>query len=134
MEQIEVTADVVSAFVAGNRITPDELPALIRSVHTTFSAIANGETAEPVAEVAELKPAVPIKKSVTPDYLICLETGKKMKTMKKHLRVNLGMTPEQYRAKWGLPVDYPMVAPNYSAFRAEQAKNNTFGRPARTSE
>ena len=102
-----------------NSLPSTDLPALINSVHGALTKIASGQVeAAPVA----LTPAVPVKKSVTPDYIVCLEDGKKFKSLKRHLRTQYDMTPEQYRAKWGLPADYPMVAPNYAKARSELAK------------
>ena len=127
----EKTAEVVAAYVAQNRIQTSELPKLIASVHDAFKSLGSPMGASPVAEGASdvLTPAVPIKKSVTNDYIISLEDGRKMKTMKRYLSV-LGMTPADYRAKWGLPADYPMVAPAYAAQRSALAKGFGLGRKA----
>ncbi|RAZ72895.1 MucR family transcriptional regulator [Mesorhizobium atlanticum] len=121
---IELTADVVSAYVSNNPVPLSELAALIGQVHVALKATlgAAPETAEP------LTPAVPIKKSVTPDYIISLEDGKKFKSLKRHLATHYGLTPDEYRAKWGLPADYPMVAPNYAATRSALAKSLGLGR------
>ena len=122
-----LTADIVSAYVANNAIGSDKLPELIGSVHGALSkASQNG--AEP--EKVELKPAVPVKKSVTPEYIICLEDGQKFKSLKRHLKTHYDMSPEEYREKWGLPHDYPMVAPAYAAARSDLAKNMGLGRRA----
>lgn len=121
---IELTADVVSAYVSNNPVPVGELPALIDHVHAALKATMGG----PVAKPEELKPAVPIRKSVTPDYIISLEDGKKFKSLKRHLATHYGLTPEEYRAKWGLPADYPMVAPNYAAARSALAKTMGLGR------
>lgn len=121
---IELVAEVVSSYVSNNPISVADLPTLIAETHAALKSLSAGE--QEVATV-ELEPAVPIKKSITPDYLICLEDGKKFKSMKRHLR-GLGMTPEEYREKWGLPVNYPMVAPNYSAARSSLAKSSGLGR------
>lgn len=122
---IELAADVVSAYVSNNPIPVGDLPALIGQVHAALRATAGGISAqEPVA----LTPAVPIRKSVTPDYIISLEDGKKFKSLKRHLSTHYGLTPGEYRAKWGLPVDYPMVAPNYAAKRSSLAKSMGLGR------
>lgn len=120
---IELAADIVSAFVSNNSVPASELPSLIGSVH---AAIQN--TGQPAAKQEEAKPtpAVPIKKSVTPEFLISLEDGKHYKSLKRHLG-KLGLTPEAYREKWGLPRDYPMVAPNYAARRSELAKSMGLG-------
>ncbi|MGE4371949.1 MAG: MucR family transcriptional regulator [Xanthobacter sp.] len=120
---IDFTADIVAAYVSNNSVAANDLPALIESVHRALGQL--GTPAAPPTE--ELKPAVPIKKSVTPDYIICLEDGKKFKSLKRHLRTSYGMTPEDYREKWGLPKDYPMVAPAYAAARSELAKNMGLG-------
>ncbi|HEU4519779.1 MAG TPA: MucR family transcriptional regulator [Microvirga sp.] len=121
---IELAADIVSAYVSKNSLPSTELPALINSVHGTLAKIASGQVEEaPVA----LTPAVPVKKSVTPDYIICLEDGKKFKSLKRHLRTTYDLTPEQYRSKWGLPAEYPMVAPNYAKARSELAKSMGLG-------
>lgn len=121
---ISLTADIVSAYVANNAVGAAELPGLIGQVHMSIASLASGVPA--VRE--ELKPAVPVKKSVTADYIICLEDGKKFKSLKRHLGSAYGMTPDEYRAKWGLPADYPMVAPNYAAARSELAKTMGLGR------
>ena len=115
-----LTADIVSAYVANNAIGGDKRPDLIGSVYGALSS-ASLQAVEP--EKVELKPAVAIKKSVTPDYIICLEDGRKFKSLKRHLRSDYSMSPEEYREKWGLPHDYPMVAPSYAAARSDMAKN-----------
>ena len=120
-----LTADIVSAYVAHNALTGDKLPDLIGSVYGALSR-ASLQVVEP--EKVELKPAVAIKKSVTPDYIVCLEDGKKFKSLKRHLRSDYSMSPEEYREKWGLPHDYPMVAPSYAAARSDMAKNMGLGR------
>lgn len=120
---IDFTADIVAAYVSNNSVAANELPALIESVYRALGQL--GTPAAPVVE--EQKPAVPVKKSVTPEYIICLEDGKKFKSLKRHLRTSYGMTPEAYREKWGLPKDYPMVAPAYAAARSELAKNMGLG-------
>jgi predicted transcriptional regulator len=129
-EVIEMTADIVSAYVGNNVIATGDLPALIQSVHRALANITGG--AEP-AEVAPKEPAVPVRRSITPDYLICLEDGRKFKSLKRHLRTHHHFTPEQYREKWGLGSDYPMVAPNYAAARSRLAKQMRLGqqRPRR---
>ncbi len=120
---IDFTADIVAAYVSNNSVAAADLPALIESVHRAL-----GQLGAPVAPpVEEQKPAVPVKKSVTPEYIICLEDGKKFKSLKRHLRTSYGMTPDVYREKWGLPKDYPMVAPAYAAARSELAKNMGLG-------
>ena len=125
---IELAADIVSAYVSNNSVPAADLPALIGEVHLALSKVANGG-AETPAEAP--KPAVSIKKSVTPDYIICLEVGKKFKSLKRHLRTQYNMTPEQYREKWGLAPDYPMVAPNYAKARSELAKEMGLGQQRR---
>ena len=121
---VSLTADLVAAFVSSNSLPVAELPALIHSVHSTLTRIATGAV-EPPALPAPT-PAVPARKSITPDYLICLDDGKRFKSLRRHLQ-KLGMTPEQYREKWGLPADYPMVAPSYSAVRSELARKIDLG-------
>ncbi len=122
-----LAADIVSAYVAHNAITSDKLPEFIGSVHGALSR-ASVQGVEP--EKVELKPAVAIKKSVTPEYIICLEDGQKFKSLKRHLKTHYDMSPENYREKWGLPHDYPMVAPSYAAARSDLAKNMGLGRRA----
>lgn len=121
--KLELTAQIVSAHVGHNAVPVDALPKLIQSVFTTLSS-----TGEISAEPEKPQPAVPVKKSVFPDYLICLEDGKKMKMLKRHLQTSYDLTPEQYRTRWGLPPDYPMVAPNYAARRSTLAKSIGLGR------
>jgi predicted transcriptional regulator len=125
----QLTAGVVSAFVSNNSVRSSDIPQLISQVHAALAGLRNEpKTAEP-AEAP--KPAVSIKKSVTPDYLISLENGKKFKSLRRHLMTFYGMTPEDYRKKWSLPADYPMVAPNYAAQRSEMAKSLGLGRKAK---
>lgn len=124
---LNLTADIVSAFLSTNPTRADELPTLIGVVHGTLASLASGGTAAAQEPAAALVPAVPVKKSVTPDYLVCLEDGKKLKMLRRHLKTVYGMTPEQYRAKWGLPASYPMAAPNYSQHRSELAKASGLG-------
>lgn len=120
---LEQVAEIVSAYVSNNPVSPADLPTLIANTHSAMRALSSVQTYAPV----ELRsPAVPIKKSVTPDFIICLDDGKKFKSMKRHL-AGLGMTPDEYRSKWALPSDYPMVAPNYSAARSLLAKNAGLG-------
>ena len=119
------TADIVSAYVASNALSSDKLGDFISSVYGALSR-ASVQCAEP--QKAELKPAISIKKSVTPEFIICLEDGKKFKSLKRHLRSQYDMSPEEYREKWGLPHDYPMVAPAYAAARSDLAKNMGLGR------
>ena len=121
---LEFAAEIVSAFVSNNSLPATELPALIGSVHAALSTLDRGPAEEPQEE---LRPAVSIKKSVQPDYIVCLEDGKRFKSLKRHLRTTYNMTPDQYRAKWRLPHDYPMVAPNYAAARSNLAKQIGLG-------
>ena len=114
----ELTTKIVAAYVARNNVQVADLPTLITTVRQALAAL--GQPAEQ-AEAVELKPAVAIKKSVTADYIICLEDGKKLKMLKRHLNASYNMTPDEYRAKWGLPADYPMVAPNYAQARSKLA-------------
>jgi predicted transcriptional regulator len=123
-ELLALTAEIVSAHVANNSVGQSDVPELIQSIYGKLTELASGEDASSV----ELTPAVPIKKSVTGDYIICLEDGKKLKMLKRHLMTAYGMTPEEYRAKWGLRPDYPMVAPNYALKRQELAKKIGLGR------
>ena len=120
-----LTADIVSAYVAHNALAGDKLPDLIGSVYGALSR-ASVQGVEP--EKVELKPAVAIKKSITPDYIVCLEDGQKFKSLKRHLQSHYDMSPDEYRVKWGLPHDYPMVAPAYAAARSNLAKNMGLGR------
>ena len=121
---VDLTANIVSAYLSHNTTPVSEIPALIGQVHAALLRISTGH-AEPVAQAA--KPAIAVKKSVTPDYIVCLEDGKKFKSLKRHLRAQYNMTPEQYREKWNLPPDYPMVAPNYAVARSRLAKQMGLG-------
>ncbi len=125
---VDMTASIVSAYVSANQINPQDLPSLIRTVHSVLREVAGGVqvSVEPSQE-----PAVAVKKSITPEYIICLEDGKKFKSLKRHLRTRYSMTPEEYRAKWGLPHDYPMVAPNYAKARSDLAKRMGLGHARR---
>ncbi|MGE0828769.1 MAG: MucR family transcriptional regulator [Hyphomonadaceae bacterium] len=124
VDLVDMTADIVSAYVGANQIPPQDLPALIRTVYNALRDV--GGDPEMLAEPAQ-EPAVPIKRSITPDFIVCLEDGKKFKSLKRHLRTRYSMTPEEYRAKWGLPHDYPMVAPNYAKARSDLAKRMGLG-------
>jgi len=124
-KSIELAAEIVAAFVANNSLPISELPALIHSVHAALTGVASG-SANAAPPVEKKEPAVSIRKSITPDYLVCLDDGRKFKSLRRHL-AGLGMTPEQYRAKWNLPNDYPMVAPNYAAQRSALAKKIGLG-------
>lgn len=129
---IALTADVVSAYVANNKVEASTLPGLIAEVHGAIAKLGQAPAA-PVVE-AKLSPAVPVKKSVTPDYIICLEDGKKFKSLKRHLSSSYGMTPTEYRNKWGLAADYPMVAPNYAEARSQLAKKMGLGSRAKVAK
>ena len=127
-ELVELTAEIVSAYVSNNTVVATDLPGVI---HNVFDALSKASSASGAPAREELKPAVPVKKSVTPEYIICLEDGKKFKSLKRHLRTQYNMTPEQYREKWGLPADYPMVAPNYAVARSQLAKKMGLGQQQR---
>ena len=122
---IEMTAEVVAAYVSKNHVRVAELPGLISTVHASLAGMGTAPVAEP--ETANLVPAVSIKKSVTDDYMVCLEDGRRFKSLKRHLQTAYGLSPEQYRAKWNLPRDYPMVAPGYARQRSELAKSIGLG-------
>jgi predicted transcriptional regulator len=124
-ELLRMTADVVAAYVGNNALPVTQLGEVIGAVYRSLSGL-EGKAAEPPPE--PLKPAVPIRKSITPDYLICLEDGKRLKMLKRHLRSTYNLTPEEYRARWGLAPDYPMVAPNYAEQRSEFARKIGLGR------
>ena len=125
---IGLTAEIVSAYVSNNPVASADIPALISQIHSALLRVSTGE-AQPSTD--PLKPAVPIKKSINPDFIVCLEDGKKFKSLKRHLRTQYSMTPEQYRDKWSLPADYPMVAPNYAAARSQLAKQMGLGQQRR---
>jgi predicted transcriptional regulator len=124
-DMLKLASDIVSAYVSNNPFPANELPGVIKSVHATLGGL-NG--AHPSDSLTSQKPAVAVKKSITAEYIVCLEDGKKLKMLKRYLRSNYNLTPEEYRAKWGLPADYPMVAPNYAAQRSEFAKKIGLGR------
>jgi predicted transcriptional regulator len=126
---IELTANIVSAYVSNNTVASSEVPSLIGQVYSALLRVANSGQAPPPAEA--LKPAVPVKRSITAEYIVCLEDGKRFKSLKRHLRTQYSMTPDQYRAKWNLPPDYPMVAPNYAAARSQLAKQMGLGQQRR---
>lgn len=119
-----MATEIVSSFVGEQEIMPDEVPALFQKVFDSLVSLNNGQS----AHIGATKPAVPVKKSITPDYIICLEDGKALKMLKRHLRTRYNMTPEEYRKKWNLPPDYPMVAPNYAKRRSEFAKQIGLGK------
>ena len=125
---LQYATDIVTAYVSNNPLPPSELPSIIQSTHDALAKLAAGQATQ---EEEILKPAVPIKKSVTNDYLVCLEDGKKLKMLKRYLRSRYNMSPEEYRAKWNLPPDYPMVAPSYAAKRSEFAKEIGLGKGGR---
>jgi predicted transcriptional regulator len=127
MDLVEFSSSIVAAYVSNNAVAPGDLPRLIAEVHGALKGLGKEEASEPVEEK---KPAVPVRKSVTAEYIICLEDGKKFKSLKRHLRTHYNLSPEEYREKWGLPADYPMVAPSYSATRSKLAKENGLGRKA----
>ncbi|HXC57352.1 MAG TPA: MucR family transcriptional regulator [Rhizomicrobium sp.] len=124
-EILKLASDIVAAYVSNNSVSVSDLPAMIRSVHSTLGGLSG---VDGIDFATTQKPAVTVKKSITPDYLICLEDGKKLKMLKRYLRSRFKLTPDQYRAKWGLPADYPMVAANYAAKRSEFAKKIGLGR------
>ena len=124
-ELLRMTAEVVSAYVSNNTLPTGQLADVIQAVYNSLRAL-EGQVAEPPSE--PLKPAVPIRKSINPEYLVCLEDGKKLKMLKRHLRSTYNLTPDEYRTKWGLPPDYPMVAPNYANRRRTLAKKIGLGR------
>ena len=125
---IELTAEIVSAYVSNNTVSAGDIPALINQVHSALARVSGGLSDTPSEP---LKPAVSVKKSITPEFIVCLEDGKKFKSLKRHLRTQYNMTPEQYRDKWSLGADYPMVAPNYAAARSQLAKQMGLGQQRR---
>lgn len=125
---VDLTASIVSAYVSNNATTAAEIPALISQIHAALVRVSTGS---PEIAIEPAKPAVSVKKSMTPDYLVCLEDGKRFKSLKRHLRTQYNMSPEQYREKWGLPADYPMVAPNYAVARSQLAKKMGLGQQRR---
>ena len=127
-DYVALTAEIVSAYVSNNIVSATDIPSLIAQVHGALSRVSNGAA---VAAAETQKPAISLKRSVTPEYIVCLEDGKKFKSLKRHLRTQYNMTPEQYREKWSLPPDYPMVAPNYAAARSELAKQMGLGQQRR---
>jgi predicted transcriptional regulator len=125
---VELTANIVSAYLSNNPTQASEIPNLISQVHAALLRVSSGRVEAPLEPA---KPAVSVKKSMTPEYLICLEDGKRFKSLKRHLRTQYNMTPEQYREKWNLPADYPMVAPNYAVARSQLAKKMGLGQQQR---
>ena len=127
-ELVELTAEIVSAYVSNNTVVATDLPGVI---HHVFEALSKASNASRQPAREELKPAIAIKRSVTPEFIVCLEDGKKFKSLKRHLRTHYDLSPEEYREKWGLPHDYPMVAPNYAAARSDLAKRMGLGQRRR---
>jgi len=127
-ELLRMTAKIVASYVGNNSLSADQVSEIIRIVSSALKQLEQGENG---ADKAAGKPAVPIRRSITPDYIICLEDGRKLKMLKRHLRTTFGMTPDEYRARWGLPADYPMVAPNYAKRRSEFAKKIGLGQKRR---
>ena len=125
---IALTAEIVSAYVSNNTVPATDIPGLINQVHAALSRVSNGV---PDGTAEAPKPAISLKRSVTPEFLVCLEDGKKFKSLKRHLRTKYNMSPEEYRAKWNLPKDYPMVAPNYAKARSDLAKQMGLGQGGR---
>ena len=123
-ELLRMTAEIVAAYIGNNSLSADQVPEIVRTVGAALRQIEKSENG---SEKTVGKPAVPIRKSVTPDFIICLEDGRKLKMLKRHLRTTFGLTPDEYRARWGLPADYPMVAPNYAKRRSEFAKKIGLG-------
>jgi len=126
-EILRMTAEVVAAYVGNNSLSATQLPEVINTVYGTFNRV-NGATT--LADGQPQKAAIPVRRSITPDYIVCLEDGKRLKMLKRHLRTVYGLSPDEYRAKWRLPTDYPMVAPNYSKQRSAFAKKIGLGRSA----
>lgn len=127
-ELVELAAEIVAAYVGNNAVPANELPALIKDVYGALSAAVASESASSEQSAEDLRPAVPIRRSVTDDYIICLECGGQFKSLRRHLNSRHGLSPEEYRAKWGLPADYPMVAKNYREARSQLAKDMGLGR------
>ena len=128
IDTLLLTGEVVSAYVSNNTVPAGDIPALINQIHSALMQVSTGRSDSPNEP---LKPAIPVKRSINPDYIVCLEDGKKFKSLKRHLRTQYNMTPEQYRDKWGLAPDYPMVAPNYAAARSQLAKQMVLGQQRR---
>jgi predicted transcriptional regulator len=127
---LKLTGDIVAAYLAHNALPQADVVSVIKTVHTTLAGLTPGGAELPTSQ----KPAVPIKKSVTADYVVCLEDGKKLKMLKRYLRTRYGLSPDDYRHKWGLPIDYPMVAPNYAATRSAFAKKIGLGRTPKSAK
>lgn len=127
VDLVAMTAEIVAAYLSNNTVAISDVPSLIETVYTGLSNVEALHTGDAPLQV---EPAVPVKQSVTADYLICLEDGKQFKSLKRHLRTHYNLSPEEYRRKWGLPIDYPMVAPNYAAARSKLAKKMGLGQKA----
>ena len=125
-KNLELAAQIVAAYVGNNSVPQADIPRLISDIYKSLEGISTGE--QPKALAVEPKPAINARKSITPDFLVCLEDGKKFKSLKRHLRSHYNLSPEQYREKWGLPADYPMVAPNYAMARSSLAKRMGLGK------
>lgn len=123
---LHLTTDIVAAYVSNNKASSEEIPQLLEKIFATLSSLHSGED----SEVTNKEPAIPVSKSITPDFIICLEDGKKLKMLKRYIRTQYGLSPEEYRRKWGLPADYPMVAPNYAKKRSAFAKKIGLGKAA----
>ena len=128
-EVVELTADIVAAYVGNNAVPSADLPSLINEVYGALSGAVSGVSDKPATDA---KPAVPVRRSVTPEYIVCLEDGKRFKSLKRHLRTHYDLTPQQYREKWNLPIDYPMVAPEYAKARSALAKRMGLGQRRRS--
>lgn len=128
---LKLASDIIAAYVSNNPVPVTDLPSMIKSVHSTLGGLSTGGSSD---TATSQKPAVPVKRSITPEYIVCLEDGKKLKMLKRYLRSNFNLTPEEYRSKWGLSADYPMVAPNYAAQRSEFAKKIGLGRTSSSSK
>lgn len=129
VDYVVLTADIVAAYVTRNPVPAGELGHLIGAVHGALQQVGTGRVAPKAEPTEPQQPAVPIKKSIQPDYIVCLEDGRTFKSLKRHLRAKYNLSPEQYRAKWGLPPEYPMVAPNYAKARSDLAKAIGLGQP-----
>lgn len=127
VDLVAMTAEIVAAYLSNNTVAMSDVPSLIETVYTGLSNVEASHSGDTPLQV---EPAVPVKQSVTADYLICLEDGKQFKSLKRHLRTHYNLSPEEYRRKWGLPIDYPMVAPNYAAARSKLAKKMGLGQKA----
>lgn len=125
---IDMTAEIVSAYVGNNEISAAELPGLIQQVYVSLADVSQGVA---LSDNEPLKPAIAVKRSISSDYIVCLEDGKKFKSLKRHLRAHYDMSPDEYRTKWGLPKDYPMVAPNYAQARSTLAKQMGLGQKSK---